>query len=134
MLQTGMRVNWLLFRLFSLISAYFGFFQLILAYLELMVLIFTVVLISTQKLTWNKNHRFFWELLVLFKNLRVYSLRTMVLIKNECIFWGKNLFVRCQWDFFFNCSSPQSSWYFSKHVFFTYISITMPPTYIWKTL
>ena len=42
-----------------LILVYFGFSQLILAYLELMVLIFTVVLISTQKLTRNKNHRFF---------------------------------------------------------------------------
>ena len=57
------------------------------AYLELMVLIFTVVLISTQKLTRNKNHRFFWECWVLnfLGNLRVFSLRTMVLIKNECM-------------------------------------------------
>ena len=48
-----------------------------------MVLIFTGVLISTRKLTRNKNHRFFWECWVLnfFGNLRVFSLRTMVLIK-----------------------------------------------------
>ena len=59
----------------ELIGSYFSFFayfslfwlfQLILAYLETMVLIFTVVLISTQKLTRNKNHRFFgsyfWEI------------------------------------------------------------------------
>ena len=92
-----MRVIWFLFQPLVLmkkwIFAYFGlflpilaFFQLILAYLELMVLIFTVVLISTQKLTRNKNHRFFLECWVLniFGNLRVFSLRTMVLIKNEC--------------------------------------------------
>ena len=49
--------------LLRLFFAYFDFLQVILAYLELMVLIFTVVLISTQKLTRNKNHRFFWRVL-----------------------------------------------------------------------
>ena len=50
------------FQLFLLFFAYFGLFGLFstnFGFLEIMVLIFTVVLISTQKLTQNKNHQFF---------------------------------------------------------------------------
>ena len=63
---SGYKQEWELF------GSYFGFFQLfrlfslILAYLELMVLIFTVVLNITPKLTRNKNHRFFGRVLVFF--------------------------------------------------------------------
>ena len=74
------------FSFFSLISAFFGFFQLILVYLELMVLIFTLVLISTPKLISNKNHQFFRVFdSYIFQNLRVFSSRTMVLIQKMSV-------------------------------------------------
>ena len=60
------------FRIFSLFSSKFGLFRVNGSYFY-------------PKLTRNNNHRFyFWEWWFFFGNLWVFSLRTMVLIKNEC--------------------------------------------------
>ena len=64
-----------------------------------MVLIFKLVLITTQKSTRNKNHWFFWEFWFLFcGEIWVFSLRTMVVIKNECMILLKNV-LWCQLQF-----------------------------------
>ena len=82
-----MSVNWLLFKhilvYFHLICVYFGYFGLILYYLESMILVFIVVLISPQ----NKNYHIFLRVCAItFKENLVFSPRTMVLIKKYSIY------------------------------------------------